>query len=84
MASIANIYKTRRDALAAWTRSAKPALAPCLGQLLTREIEKDGSSKVASVKSGKIAFPKLAPRTAAYRVVLSFVITDSGESTTVL
>lgn len=33
VSSLANVYKTRRDALAAWTRSAKPALAPCLARL---------------------------------------------------
>lgn len=82
VASISNIYKTRRDALAAWTRSEKPGLAPCLAQLLKREIEK-GGGKVAIAKQGRIAFPKLAPRTSAYRVVLNVTVTQEGKATTV-
>jgi hypothetical protein len=80
VSSIANVYKTRRDAVAAWTRSAKPALASCLAQLLKREVEKGGGT-VMIAKSGAIAFPKLAPRTVAYRVGFTVTVMRAGETT---
>ena len=82
VSSIANVYKTRRDAVTAWTRSAKPALASCLAQVLKREVEKSGA-KVAIAKSGVIAFPKLAPRTAAYRVGFKVMVTEAGKTTAI-
>ena len=80
--SVSNVYKTKRDALAAWTRSVQPALAPCLAQILKRGIE-DAGGKAAIVRQGRIAFPTLAPRTAAYRVVVNVSHTDAGQTTTV-
>ena len=82
VSSVANVYKTRREALAAWTRSAKPALAPCLARLFKQEIERDGG-KVAITKSGGVAFPKVAPRTVAYRVALALTVTQAGKQTKV-
>ena len=78
VSSIANVYKTRADALAAWSRSAKPALAPCLARLFKQGIE-EGGGKAAIVRAGRIAFPKLAPRTVAYRAVLSVTATEGGQ-----
>ena len=77
--SVANVYKTKSDAVKAWTRSAKPALASCLAQVLEREVEKSGG-KVTIAKSGAIAFPKLAPRAAAYRVGFNLTVTQSGKT----
>lgn len=82
LTSYSNVFKTSRDALASWTRSVKPALAPCVARLLKQVIEKQGG-KAAIVKQGQIAFPKLAPRTAAYRVVISVSYTQAGKTTTV-
>ena len=82
VSSVANVYKTKRDAVTAWTRSAKPALASCLAQVLKREVEKTGG-KVAIAKSGVIAFPKLAPRTAAYRVGFNVTVTEAGKTTSI-
>jgi hypothetical protein len=82
VSSVANVYKTKRDAVAAWTRSAKPALASCLAQVLKREVEKTGG-KVTIAKSGAIAFPKLAPRTVAYRVGFTVTITEAGKTTAI-
>jgi hypothetical protein len=79
VSSIANVYKTRRQAVAAWTRSAKPAVASCLAQVLKREVEKDGGKVVIS-RSGAIAFPKLAPRTVAYRVGFTVTVMRAGET----
>jgi hypothetical protein len=82
VSSLANVYRTRADAQAAWSRSVKPGFAPCLAQMLKQEIEKSGG-KVAIAKSGTITFPKLAPRTAAYRVALKVTVTQAGKTTTV-
>ncbi len=82
LTSYSNVFKTRRDALASWTRSVKPALAPCIARLLEQGIEKQGG-KAAIVKQGQIAFPKLAPRTAAYRVGINVSYTQAGKTTTV-
>ena len=76
-----NVFKTRRDALASWTRLVKPALAPCLARLLKQGIESVGG-KVTIVKSGSIAFPKFAPRTAAFRVSMNVSYTNAGKTTT--
>ena len=76
-----NVFKTRRDALASWTRLVKPALAPCLARTLKQGIEQAGG-KAAIVRSGPIAFPKFAPRTAAYRVSMNVSYTQGGKTTT--
>jgi hypothetical protein len=78
LSSIANIYKTRRDALAAWTRSARPALASCLARFFKQAVEGEGG-KASIVRSGPFAFPKLAPRAVAYRAVLNLVVTEGGQ-----
>ena len=82
VSSATNVYKSRREAQAAWSRSAKPALAPCLARLLERELAKTGV-KASVTKSGKLAFPKLAPRTIAYTVVLTVTVTQAGQQTKV-
>ncbi len=53
-----NVFKTRRDALASWTRLVKPALAPCLARTLKQGIEQAGG-KAAIVKSGPDRFPEI-------------------------
>lgn len=80
--SFSNVFKTDRDALVSWTRSVKPALARCVGQFLKQGIE-EGGGKSTIVKQGQIAFPKLAPRTAAYRVVVNLSVTEAGKATKV-
>lgn len=82
VSSVVNVYKTKSDAVAAWTRSSKPALAPCLGRLFKQAIEEEGG-KATVVTSGRLAFPKLAPRTDAYRIVISITVTDGGKQTKV-
>jgi hypothetical protein len=77
-----NVFKTRGDALASWTRGVKPALAPCLARLFKQVIEQVGG-KAAILRSGEIAFPKFAPRTAAFRVSMSLSYTEAGKTTTV-
>ncbi len=80
--SVANVYKSRREAVAAWTRSAKPALASCLAAILKREAAASGQ-KLAITKTGMIPFAKLAPRTVAYRVGLEVTVTQAGKTSKV-
>lgn len=80
--SASNVYRTRANALASWARGVKPALAVCLAKVLKETIEADGA-QVAIVRQGKIAFPKLAPRTAAFRVTMKVSFTENGQTRSV-
>jgi hypothetical protein len=80
--SYADVYKTKAQALAAWTRTVKPAMARCLATLFKQAIEADGG-KVAITAAGKISFPRLAARSSAYRVSLRVTATEGGQTSTV-
>jgi hypothetical protein len=80
--SFSNVYKTKAHAIASWTRSVKPALARCASQIFKKQLETSGA-KVTVLRQGAVAFPKVAPRTAAFRVGLRLSITQNGQSTTV-
>jgi hypothetical protein len=80
--SYSEVYATKADALKSWTRNDKPATARCLGYFF-RQSTPDKSIKVAIVSAGRMAFPKLAPRTTAFKVVARLTITDSGKTSTV-
>jgi hypothetical protein len=80
--SFSNVFKTRAHANASWTRAVKPALATCLAKVFKEGLESEGH-KATITRSGKVAFPKLSPRTAAFRVVMNVTVTESGKSTTV-
>lgn len=79
--SFANVFRTTAHANASWTRAVRPALATCLARLFKEGLEAEGH-KAAITRSGKIAFPKVAPRTAAFRVVMRVTVTENGKSTT--
>ena len=80
--SYADIYVTPKDAAASWTRTVKPALPRCLAEYFKKEAT-DASTKATVVKTGPIAFPKVAPRTAAYRIVVRLAVTANGQTQTV-
>jgi hypothetical protein len=80
--SSSSVYKTEHDALASWTRSVKPALAACVSRTLKQGFSGSGA-KVTVLSQGQIAFPKLSPRTAAYRVAFNVSYTAAGNTTTV-
>lgn len=82
ISSTVNVYKTRSQAVAAWTRSDKPGLAPCAAKVLKEEIEKDGG-EVTLGRAGRVAFPRLAPRTSAYRIAFQVEIANAGRTSTV-
>ena len=60
----------------------KPALARCLAQFFQKEVSEPGT-KVTVVNYGRIAFPRVAPRTAAFRINVKMVVTESGKTVTV-
>jgi hypothetical protein len=80
--SYADVYDTPKDAAAAWSRTVKPALPRCLAEYFKKEAT-TASTKVTVVKTGPIAFPKVAARTAAYRVLVKLAVTANGQTQTV-
>jgi len=76
----ASVYKTVAQAQATWSRHVRPALARCLADELRREAAKDGDT-IAIVRTGKLAFPKVSPRTAAYRLLAR--LTPKGRTTAI-
>ena len=81
--SFSDIYKTAADARASWTRGVKPALAACMAKLMKETIEAEEGVTATIVSAGRIAFPKSAPLTAAFRAVLRVTVTQNGETSTV-
>lgn len=68
------VYKTAAQGAASWSRIVKPGLLGCLASLLEQ-----GSSKGTTItvtRRGTLAFPKLADRTAAFRLVAN--VTSQG------
>lgn len=82
VASFSEVFATKADALKSWTRSDKPATARCIGYFF-REGATDKNTKVRIVSAGRMAFPKLAPRTTAFKVVTRVTITQQGKTETV-
>lgn len=80
--SSSNVYASIKDALASWARSVKPAVARCVAHFLRQGVAAEGV-KVAIVKQGRMAFPRVAPRTAAFRVLARVTATDAGKTVTV-
>lgn len=80
--SSSNVYVTAKDALASWTRSVKPAVARCIAHFFRQGFTAEGG-KVAIVKQGRMVFPRVAPRTAAFRVLARVTVTEAGKSVTI-
>lgn len=68
VASAANVYATATDANASWARGTRGAGTRCLRDELADEFATQG---VALESLRKVAFPRVAERTVAYRVTLS-------------
>ena len=66
--SYVSLYATPAQARSAWSRVIKPALARCLAHVIERGVAGQGVD-VAFTKQGRVAFPAVAPRTAAFRIV---------------
>jgi len=81
VSSFSEIYLSKSDALKSWSRTVKPAIARCVAHFFREGIIEEGGT-VKIVKQGRIAFPKLAPRTAAFRVVANVTIEEPGQPAT--
>jgi hypothetical protein len=81
--SYADVYTSAADASKSWTRTVKPALARCFADYFRREAVKEQGISVSRISYGKLAFPKVAPRTAAYRISLTVTATQSGQTASV-
>jgi hypothetical protein len=80
--STVDVYKTEAMARAGWARTVKPALVRCLAALFKKQFEGEGA-KVAILRQGTLAFPKVAPRTAAFRMAMRTTFTENGETRSV-
>ena len=81
IASSSSVYASAKDAVASWTRNVKPALARCVAHFFRQEVTAAGG-KAVIVKQGRISFPRVAPRTAAFRVAARVTFTDAGRTVT--
>ena len=73
LASIVEVYESRADAAGDFRASARPALATCLRTTLEKEIakDKDPTLKVSGLSSRMLKAPRVAERSAAWRLVAS-------------
>jgi len=79
VASSVGVFKTVAQAQASWSRVVQPAMLQCFSELITKTSPK--GSTIAELAKGSLAFPKVATRTTAYRLVLS--VTPKGGTTSV-
>jgi hypothetical protein len=77
--SYADVYATAKEAATAWSRTVTPALARCLGDFFEREAAVPGM-KVSVVSHGRTPFPRVAPRTAAFRIDVKMLVTQAGQT----
>jgi hypothetical protein len=77
----ASVYETKADALALRWHTVRPGLAQCLAHTLKQGMDEENGT-VTIVRQGRIAFPKVAPRTDAFRVVTSVSVRQAGQTVT--
>jgi hypothetical protein len=73
--SASQVYESVADAVASWTRGTSAGGVRCAEAALRREFAKQGA-RLVSLR--KVAFPRVAGRTAAYRATLS-ATTSQGD-----
>jgi len=66
--STVGIFKTVAQAQASWRRTVSLAGLECFSELITKSAPP--GSKISALSKGTLAFPKVAPRTTAYRLVI--------------
>jgi hypothetical protein len=72
----ATIYRTQAEALTSWRRGTSAAGERCARDVLAKEFRKSG---LLVKRLSRVTFPKLAPLTVAYRLV----VTGTGQAGTV-
>jgi hypothetical protein len=66
--STVGIFQTLAQARASWSRVVRPAMLQCFSELITKS--SPPGSTISALAKGTLPFPKVAPRTAAYRLVI--------------
>jgi hypothetical protein len=75
--SSASIFRSAAQAQASWDRVVRPGLLTCLRSIFEQGAS-SGAATTTATGQGALAFPKLAPRTAAFRITFQ---TKSGSQT---
>jgi len=70
--STAQVYRTLREANASWHRGTTAETTRCLGDIV--RLSAGPGETIAVVSARRIAFPAVAPETAAYRLVLDVTL----------
>ena len=65
--STAQVYRTPREASASWKRGTSTQTTTCFADVI--RLSAPRGQKVEIVSAKRLAFPKVAPRTVAFRVV---------------
>lgn len=67
--STAQVYRTLRQANASWSRGSTRQTTTCLGDIV--RLSAGRGQKITVVSAKKVPFPSVAPKTAAYRIVVN-------------
>jgi hypothetical protein len=70
VSSTAAIFRTAQDAQAGWNLEVRPQILDCLAEGLDQT--STGNATIRIVSRGKLKYPHVAPRTAAFFVRLAF------------
>ena len=70
--STAQVYRTLREANTSWRRGAGEQTAVCLADIVRLSAPK--GQKIEVVSSKRVSFPSLAPKTTAFRLVLTITV----------
>jgi hypothetical protein len=70
--SSAQVYRTPREAGLSWTRGSSAQTSRCFADIIRLSAPRGQKVKIVSAK--KIAFPKVTPRSAAWRVVADLTL----------
>jgi len=73
--STANVYRTPKDATASWKRGTSSKTATCFADIVRLGAPRGQNVKIVSAK--RLSFPKVAPKTAAFRVVATLNVGGS-------
>jgi hypothetical protein len=66
--STVGVFQTLAQAKASWSREVKPAMLACFSELITKS--SPPGSTISALAKGTLPFPTVAPRLAAYRLVI--------------
>jgi hypothetical protein len=77
--STANVYRTLQDAGASWRRGTSAQTTTCFADII--RLSAPRGQRVKIVSSKRLVFPKVAPMTAAFRVVATLTVSGNRRVT---